>query len=195
MTYKQFILVAALFLSATSLAAQNSATLTDLTLTTNAGETVTLDPDPFAPATTSYTATVPYSVIYVTVAATSADDVHYLFTDSNTLSGEQVNLNRGSTKTIHVEARASGKSTTRYTVVVTSTPASTDAELDGLALTLSDGTTPVPFSPAFAATTTSYSASIPHTTTSLDSHTNTARRGHRQIPGGHRFRHEHGRNP
>ena len=128
--------LAALVLLAIPGAAQDAATLDNvngLTLTDDQAGSVPLDPPTFSSTQTQYTATVPYSVVYVVVVATSAsaDQVHILNPDNDmTLTGHQVALNRGGTTTINVEARATGKTTTRYTVVVTSTAASTDAKLD-----------------------------------------------------------------
>ena len=161
--------LAALVLLAIPGAAQDAARLTTLSLTTDAGGTVTLDPDPFAPATTSYTATVPYSVVYVEVAgtATSPDEVHPQGTDSESKQGHQIALNRGSTTTIRVEARATGKTTTTYTVTVTSSPASTDAILTNLTLSAgtliqSDGTTQ-----GFASAERQYTATVPRATSTI----------------------------
>ena len=165
--YSCLCALAALVLLAIPGAAQNTATLTVLTLEDDQGTNVPLSPT-FASATIQYTATVAYSVVYVEVegTASSGDTVHPLGIDSESKQGHQIALNRGSTTTINVDARASGKTTTTYTVTVTSTPASTDAELADLRLSDGDNQS-VNFSPTFAATTTSYSASIPHTTTSL----------------------------
>ena len=162
--YKQFAIAAALFLLAIPGAAQNAAILdgNGLTLTNDQGNNVPLSPS-FSSTQTQYTATVAYSVVYVEVEGeSSADDVYLLGTDSMDKQGHQIALNRGGTTTINVEARASGKTTTRYTVVVTSTAASTDAKLDGLTLTPGDG-----ISPAFAEDTKSYSARVANLVTSI----------------------------
>ena len=152
--YSCLCALAALVLLAIPGAAQNAATLDGLTLTDDQGNNVPLSPS-FSSAETQYTATVPYSVVYVEVAgSSSADDVYLLGTDSMDKQGHQIALNRGRTTTINVEARASGKTTTRYTVVVTSSPASTDAKLDGLAIS------PETLDPAFNEDEISYTASV-----------------------------------
>ena len=127
--------LAALFLLAIPGAAQNAAVLNTLTLTDDQGVEVSLSSG-FSSAETQYTAEVAYSVVYVEVTgtATSPDAVHPLGTDSESKLGHQIALNRGSTTTINVEARASGKTTTRYTITVTSTPASKEAKLRDLML-------------------------------------------------------------
>ena len=153
--------LAALFLLATPLAAQDAATLNSLTLIDDQGNTVNLSPA-FDPATTSYTASVPYSVKYVEVSATSSADNIRLVTGDSDLNrlGHQVNLSRGSTTGITVEAHATGKTTTRYTIAVRSTPASTDAKLDGLSLS------PGGISPTFGEDTKQYTASVANSVTS-----------------------------
>ncbi|MDE2812338.1 MAG: cadherin-like beta sandwich domain-containing protein [Gemmatimonadota bacterium] len=155
--------LAALFLLAPPGAAQDAATLDGLTLTDDQGNGVSLTPT-FGSATTSYTATVPYSVKYVTVAATATapDSPTYEKDDDGTRDGQQINLNRGTTTKTWVEARAAGKTTTRYNITVTSTPASTDAKLDGLSLSPGAGITPT-----FDEDTKRYTASVTNATTSI----------------------------
>ena len=133
--------------------------LSALTLTDGSGAGVTLAPV-FAAGTTSYTASVANDVDTVTVAATAgaadagATVAFEPATDADgTTAGHQVSLMPGET-TITVTV-TDGTETQDYTVTVTRAVA---APLS--ALTLTAGGLAVALDPAFAANTTTYTASV-----------------------------------
>jgi len=117
----------------------------------------------FSGATINYTATVPSATASINVVPTFADA-----TATATLNGTAiasgataaVNLSYGSNVISIVVTAQNGTTTKTYTVTVTR-PQSTNASLAGL--TLSTGT----LSPAFAAATISYTASVPNATASI----------------------------
>ena len=141
-------------------AASSDASLSALSLSSG-----TLSPG-FAGATLSYAASVVNSVSWTTVTATpnhAAASVLITPTDADaTTAGDQVNLDVGS-NTISVKVTAEDGTTTRtYTVTVTraAPTVSSDASLSGLALS------GVTLTPAFAADTTRYTASVYNSVTS-----------------------------
>ena len=136
-------------------AASNVATLSALDLSTG-----TLSPT-FASGTTSYTTSVANSITSITVTPTrteaNATTVQYLgATGTTPFSGA---LAVGSNVIRTVVTAQDGTTTSTYTVTVTRI--STDATL--LALTLSAGS----LSPTFASGTTSYTASVANSVTSI----------------------------
>jgi uncharacterized repeat protein (TIGR02543 family) len=112
----------------------------------------------FSPYTLLYSATVPYTTTSVTVSATEGDfgKASLAFPD-----GDTVTLNPGA-NTIRVRVTAEDGTTTRtYTISVTRTPLSANANLGSL--TVSAGA----LSPAFSAATTAYTALVPSGTSSI----------------------------
>ena len=134
---------------------------TDATLSALSLNGATLSPT-FAAGTTAYTASVGNSVTETTVTATAADtNASVVITptdaDANT-DGHQVALPVGDTA-ISVKVTAEDGTTTQtYTVTVTRAK-STDATLSALSLS------EVTLSPAFAADTTAYTASVGNSVT------------------------------
>lgn len=119
---------------------------------------------PFNPATTSYTAAIGAGVGSITVTPAAADGnasitVNGVAVTSGAASGA-VAMNTGS-NTVSVVVTAQNSATKTYTVTVTRAAPSSNADLS--ALSLSSGN----LSPAFAAGTTSYTASVGNATTSL----------------------------
>jgi alpha-tubulin suppressor-like RCC1 family protein len=122
----------------------------------------TLSPT-FVSGTTSYTASVSNATTSLTVTPTVADGTATVTVNgtglaSGTPSGS-INLNVGNNTITTVVTPQSGATKT-YTVVVTRA-ASTNANLSNLALSVGS------LSPTFASATTSYTASVSNTTTSL----------------------------
>jgi len=129
-------------------------------LSTSSG---TLSPA-FSASTTSYTAAIAAGVASVritpTVAASAASvTVNGLSVASGTTSGA-IAMNPGS-NTVTVTVTAQNGAPRSYTITITRALPSTNANLS--ALSISSGT----LSPAFAAGTTSYTASVGNATTSL----------------------------
>jgi uncharacterized repeat protein (TIGR02543 family) len=112
----------------------------------------------FSSYTTSYTMTVPHTTTSVAVSATEADfgKASVAFPDGNSAA-----LNPGP-NTIRVRVTAEDGVTTRtYTLTVTRTPLSANANLSSLGV--SEGT----LNPAFSAATTVYTVLVPNGTSSL----------------------------
>ena len=108
----------------------------------------------FAPATTSYTATVPYSSSSITLSPTLQQSnavvkVNGIAVASAT-SSQNINLNTGANTITVIVTAQDGTTSKTYTVTITRAAPSTIANLSGLSL--SAGT----LSPAFSASTTSY---------------------------------------
>ncbi|TBN57961.1 cadherin-like beta sandwich domain-containing protein [Glaciihabitans arcticus] len=119
----------------------------------------------FAAATTSYTATVPFTRTSLTVTPTRADStasitVNGVSVTSGSASGA-IALAVGSNTITTVVTAQDGTTTKTYTTTVTRSAASSNNQLS--ALSLSSGT----LSPAFASGSTSYTASVGNATTSL----------------------------
>ncbi|MDL2274064.1 cadherin-like beta sandwich domain-containing protein, partial [Oscillospiraceae bacterium OttesenSCG-928-G22] len=134
--------------------ASTNAALSGLTISSG-----TLSPY-FSADTISYTATVPNSVSSVTIGATAKDSKASISGDTGAKS-----LSVGQ-NTFNIVVTAEDETTTKtYTVVITRETAppaaSTDATLSGL--TISSGT----LSPAFSADTTSYTATVPNSVSSV----------------------------
>lgn len=135
----------------------NVSTLSSLTLSSG-----TLSPD-FTPTTTSYTAIVA-NTMSITVRPTLTTTTATVRVNGSLVSSGSDSLGYGlalgrNTITVVVTAQ-DGTSTSTYTLTVTRLPF-TDSTLS--ALTLSSGT----LSPAFASSTTSYTASVPNATTAI----------------------------
>ena len=148
----------------------SSATSTDATLSSMSISAGTLSPT-FASGTIAYSATVPYSTSSITVTPTRnqanatiqarVNGGTYASVTSGSASAS-LSLNPGTTNTIDVLVTAQDGTTTKtYSTTVTRTAAATVSTLSGLVL--SDGT----LSPTFSSGTTSYTASVPYTTSSI----------------------------
>ncbi|GHV95976.1 hypothetical protein AGMMS50293_22960 [Spirochaetia bacterium] len=125
------------------------------TLALSAG---TLSPT-FAPGTTSYTATVPYSVSTVNVLAFTEDGNAWW---DQTPDNYPVSLNVGSNPiTVKVTAE-NGTAIKTYTINVTRTAASSNANLTSLSI--SPGT----LNETFNADTTSYTATVPYSSITVN---------------------------
>ncbi|WP_186391948.1 cadherin-like beta sandwich domain-containing protein [Pannonibacter sp. CS1GBFMT1] len=157
--------------------AQDGTTTQTYTVTvTRAGATVatlsnlvlsqgTLSPG-FASGTTSYTASVDNAVTSLTVTPTVTDANATVTVNGNTVTSgsasDTINLNVGSNTVTVVVTAQDGTTTQTYTVTVTrAAPVSTVATLSNLVL--SAGT----LDPVFASGTTSYTASVENTVTTL----------------------------
>jgi len=120
----------------------------------------------FSSGTTSYTASVLSNTVWITVTPTVADTaratvtVNTVSVNNGTASGA-IALAYGANVITTVVTSEDGSNTKTYTTTVTRTPPSSNANLSALAL--SNGT----LSPAFAAGTTAYTASVTNATTSL----------------------------
>ncbi len=147
--------------------ADDDATLSALALTDASDNTaIALDPT-FAAGTTTYTASVANAVSQVTVTPTLSDDsANFVLqdnadtdiTDADTAKeGKQVDLSVGA-NTIKVKVTAADNEATR-TYILTVTRAA-DATLSGLALTDAANNAAIALDPAFAAGTTTYTASV-----------------------------------
>ena len=146
------------------------ATLSALALSDAADDsTIELSP-PFAPSTTSYTASVPNGVEQITIAPTTTNtgaSVAYfngrdtVIADADATNGQQVSLDVGA-NTIEVKVTAEDTTTTlTYTVTVTRIPSS-DATLSALALSNAADNLDIPLRPPFAPSITRYMASVPN---------------------------------
>jgi LEA14-like dessication related protein len=118
----------------------------------------------FAAGTTSYAASIATGTASITVTpsaavGTSSITVNGVAVSSGAASGP-IAMNPGS-NTVTVVVTAQNSATKSYTVTITRALPSSNADL--AALSLSSGT----LSPAFAAATTSYSASVGNATTSI----------------------------
>jgi len=135
----------------------------DSTLNSLALSSGTLSPS-FASATTSYTASVTNASTSITVVPTCTDSNATVTVNGATVpSGTHtaaIPLTVGSNTINTVVTSQDGTTTTTYTITVTRTPSSVST-LSGLVP--SSGT----LSPAFAPTTTLYSASVSNATTSI----------------------------
>jgi hypothetical protein len=139
--------------------ASNNANLAGLALSSG-----TLAPA-FAPATTSYAASVPFSVSSITVTPTAAEanatiQVNGVPVASGNASAP-IALGVGASGITTVVTAQDGTTTRIYTVIVTRAAPSSNAELSGLAL--SQGT----LMPAFASATTAYAATVADAVASL----------------------------
>lgn len=136
---------------------------TDATLSNLAINQGTLNPT-FASGTTSYSASVAYTVTSINVTPTvNQANATVTVNGTTTTSGnaQSVSLSVGSNSIPVVVTAQDGSTTKTYTLVVTRAAASTDANLSGLAI--SQGT----LTPTFASGTTSYTASVSNSVTSL----------------------------
>ena len=118
----------------------------------------------FNPATTGYTVSIAAGIASITVTPTTAVGtasitVNGVAVSSGAASGA-IAMNPGS-NTVTVDVTAQNGATKSYTLTITRALPSTNADLS--ALSLSSGT----LNPAFAASTTSYTASVSNATTSL----------------------------
>jgi formylglycine-generating enzyme required for sulfatase activity len=147
--------------SVTRTAGSSNATLANLVLSEG-----TLSPA-FAAATTAYTAEVPYTTTKLTVTPAIAGvdasvKVNGAAVTSGSASAEIALLNTGSTvNTITILVTAQDGTQQAYTVNVTRTAVSSNANLSNL--TVSAGT----LTPDFAAATITYSLTVPYATTAL----------------------------
>ncbi|RYE38497.1 MAG: DUF4347 domain-containing protein, partial [Hyphomicrobiales bacterium] len=120
----------------------------------------------FSSGTTSYTASVSSNTVGITVTPTVVDTARATVTvngvsvNNGTASGA-IALAYGANVITTVVTAEDGSTTKTYTTTVTRPPPSSNANLSALAL--SNGT----LSPAFAAGTTAYTASVANATTSL----------------------------
>lgn len=143
------------------IAASTNANLSGLSLTSTPSTSIS----PFFNAnTTSYTATVLFSVTSIRVTTTLSDSkstmkVNGVSTANNSQSSP-INLNVG-INYIDIDVTAEDGSTKTYTITVTRSAASNVATLNGLSLSVGS------LSPAFATGTTSYSSSVLFSTTSI----------------------------
>ena len=133
---------------------------TDTTLSTLSLSDITLSPT-FAPATQTYTATVAHDFTTTVAIATANDDLasNVVVTsdqDSNTADG--INIVVGD-NIITVTVTAQSDDARSYTITINRPAVSTDTTLSQLSF---NGVT---LSPAFVATTTTYSATVAYTTT------------------------------
>jgi uncharacterized repeat protein (TIGR02543 family) len=140
-------------------AASSVATLSSLSL--SAGS---LSPG-FASITTGYAASVPFTTTSLTVTPTLSDStatvkVNGISVTSGSTSGS-IALNVGSNTITVIGTAQDGSSTATYTVTVTRVAAASVATLANLGLSAGS------LSPTFASGTTSYTTSVPFTTTSL----------------------------
>lgn len=149
-------------LTVTRAAGSSDTGLADLTLSGG----VTLSPSPTTNAS-AFTASAPLATTSLTVTPTTTDanatiTVNGVSVTTATASSS-INLNIG-VNTITVVVTAQDTTSTRtYTISVTRSAGSSNAGLAGLAL--SGG---YPLSPAFSAGTTSYTASVPNATSSIN---------------------------
>ena len=124
----------------------------------------TLDPV-FARDTTSYTATVPYSVSSVTAKPSAAESHATLKVNGSTVTSGSasgaVSLDVGDNIVTVEVAAEDGTTTKTYTITVTRFERSSDADLS--ALSLSSGN----LNPAFSSEKTSYTASVANNVNSL----------------------------
>lgn len=140
-----------------------AASSTDATLSNLAINQGTLSPT-FASGTTSYSASVAYTVTSINVTPTvNQANATVTVNGTTTTSGsaQSIPLAVGSNSISVVVTAQDGSTTKTYTLTVTRAAASTDANLSGLAI--SQGT----LSPTFASGTTSYTASVANSVTSL----------------------------
>jgi len=137
----------------------SNANLSNLTLSVGA-----LTPT-FAAGTTSYSATVPFATTSLTVTPTKSDSGSTITVNSaNVTSGNasgSIALAVGANTITTVVTAQDGSTTKTYTTTITRSAVSSEANLSNLSL--SSGT----LSPAFAAGTTSYTASVSNATTSI----------------------------
>jgi hypothetical protein len=140
-------------------------------LTVDVDGAVTLSPS-FDPKTRVYIATVPYGdadelVATVTATVTDTDEANAVISpaDSETdTTGHQVDLVEGPNE-ISVEVTAEDGTKQTYTVTLTRTVRSTDSSLSALGLKV--GEDDVAFNTAFVSGTTSYTASVASTVTTV----------------------------
>ncbi len=143
------------------LSAANSANLTGLSLSTGSA----LSPV-FTPATTGYTAQVAYIISSIKITPTAADSNSTLTVNGQAVSSgaasQSINLSVGA-NTITIVVTAPDKITTMtYAVVISRLAASNNANL--AALSLSTGGA---LSPVFTPNTTSYTAQVVYTISSI----------------------------
>jgi outer membrane protein OmpA-like peptidoglycan-associated protein/tRNA threonylcarbamoyladenosine modification (KEOPS) complex Pcc1 subunit len=139
----------------------------DSSLSSLAFSSGTLSPA-FATGTTSYSSSVAYSVSSVTITATKSHvgaTIQYRLGTSGSFSTlvsgtSSVSLAVGA-NTVEVKVTAEDTTTTTYSTVITRSAAATNANLSSLSF--SAGT----LSPAFDGATTSYTTSVPYSSTSV----------------------------
>jgi len=154
--------------SATYTVPSDDSTLSALSVSDGSG-TVSLSPS-FVAGTTSYTATVPYSVAEVTVTPTVNEPNATITVDSRAVSSasasQAVGLSVGNTNSIDIVVTAADPAfSTTYTVTITRQ--SNDSRLSALALETTVGGNAVALSPSFSASRTSYTATVENTVTSV----------------------------
>ncbi len=117
----------------------------------------------FSPSVQSYTASTGNSTTQATITVTPADSTATITINNQAAQANQAagpfNLNVGpNTFTIVVTAGSAGSKT--YTLVITRTPADTDASLTNLAVSAGA------LNPGFSSGTTTYTVNVPNSTTS-----------------------------
>ena len=161
-------------------ALSDDATLSALALK-NAADDSTVDlNETFAPATTTYTADVAYTVTSITIEPTTSDSnatVAYLRTLGGPLADADVNkpgfqvdlpVTGLAKNTVKVQVTAEdGNTTETYTLLVGRASASTDATLSALALKNAADDSAVDLNETFAPATTTYTADVAYTVTSI----------------------------
>ena len=152
--------------------ASTDATLSDLTLEDNDGNSIPISPAPFNSSTTEYTASVANSVSSVTVQTETTDSgaIALIFDEDGTHSSDYktISLSVGD-NAIRVSVYAEDASTEKtYNLTVTRATStdSADSTLSSLTLATTGGTT-LALTPAFDPATTSYTASVGNATTAV----------------------------
>ena len=152
--------------------ASTDATLSDLTLEDEDGNSIDILPSPFSSSTTEYTASVASTVSKVTVFANPVDSnaVALIFGEDDThRSGQRdIDLSFGD-NLIRVTVYAEDASTTKtYSLTVTRATSadSADSSLSALTLSTTGGTT-LALTPAFDPATTSYAVSVGNSTSAV----------------------------
>ena len=119
----------------------------------------------FAPSTTAYTAQVDLDVETVKITATTANTrarVAITPADADTrTAGHQIQLNEGENRITLVVTAQNGSTKKTYTITVSrAEPKPADATLSSLALTVLNSAVSATLSPAFAPSTTAYTAQV-----------------------------------
>ena len=137
---------------------------TDADLSSLAISPGTLDPS-FSASTTTYTANVANSVTSMTVTPTTSDSSATMTVNGDTVTSGTAHTITGLTvgdNTVTIIVTAQDATTKTYTITVTrAAPSSTDADLSSLAI--SPGT----LDPSFSASTTTYTANVANSVTSM----------------------------
>jgi len=140
-------------------AVQNSCDLTTMALGSG-----TLNPQ-FDPATTSYTAPVPYATTSINVSPTSPANIAAIsvngFAVTSGSKSQEIPLDVGANTVTVLVTAPDGTTTKAYTVTITRLPISSIATLSGLAPSSAT------LSPAFSASVEDYTARVANTMTSL----------------------------